>query len=96
LDLPVLSGDAVIALPTVKCDCERQSPEAADNGQSTAGHVVSKQKLEEVFARVFFLPFLIISPILRPSEASFLSAGSFRVSLSPSFNLPVVETHIAY
>lgn len=48
----------VIALPTVKCDCERQFPEAADNGQPAAGHVVSKQKLEEVFARgiLFTLP----------------------------------------
>jgi hypothetical protein len=40
-------------IPTVKCDCERQSPEgsaAADNGQPGTERSVSKQKPEEVFA----------------------------------------------
>jgi len=48
----------VLALPTVNCDCERQPPEATDNGQPAAGPVVSKQKPEDVFARsiLFALP----------------------------------------
>jgi hypothetical protein len=40
----------LIATPTVKCDCERQSPEAStDNGQPETERAAAKQKPEEVF-----------------------------------------------
>jgi len=46
--------------PAIKCDCERQPPEAsADNGTPGAERSVSKQKPEEVFAGG-------ISPALSP------------------------------
>ena len=39
----------IIAISTVKCDCERQSPEAStDNGQPETERA-AKQKPEEVF-----------------------------------------------
>jgi hypothetical protein len=43
----------LIATPAVKCDCERQSPDASaatDNDQPGTERAVSKQKPEEVFA----------------------------------------------
>ena len=64
----------LILAPTVKCDCERQSPEAStDNGQPETERAAAKQKPEEVFTGTAF-------PALSSQLIASLTAESLFIS----------------